>query len=391
MSVDYALWRWRTPARISRGLCYVLVASGAEVPEVESLDVERYRALLSTAFPAWAADDGTATFTCDLQPTAILLQTYRDTQEAVFRWFLDLAEQEGLEFFDPQAEPITNADKHELERRSAAVAEGEEARRLRRELPGLLTLADANDPRALVELGNRYSFGDGVAHDLSRAFLLYLRAAELGLSDGMFNVAACYRLGEGVAKDLAAAATWYERALENDKIFAPFALGELYSRPDGLPNDTAKAIAYFQIALENGHQDARRELRRLGALPPLDPATPVTERIGHIAYSLPQLELVEIRCSRSLSLPSSAGPRNTDHTPSLPAHDHTALLTRSPRSSPTVIAVVLRWSWQSPFLSLELVTVSQVRRACHCAREAGLLVPSRCSGPHTAVRPGASA
>jgi TPR repeat protein len=208
---------------------------------------------------------------CELLPTAIHLQAYSDTGDEVLDWFLAFAERERLEFFDPQTEEITTADATGLKLRLAAATAAEREYRLRRDFPELLERANSKDPRALVELGNRYSFGDGVARDLEQAFSLYLRAADLGFSDGMFNVAACYRLGEGVAKDLAAAAAWYERALQDDKVFAPFALGELYSTPDGLPNDTVKAIAYFQIALDSGHQDARRELRRLGALPPLNP------------------------------------------------------------------------------------------------------------------------
>ena len=104
----------------------------------------------------------------------------------------------------------------------------------------------------------------------------------------MFNVAARYRLGDGVEKNLLKAAKWYERALVKDKFFAPFALGELYSTPGGLPPDNEKAIAYFQIALANGHQDARRELRRLG---------------GHSATS------TALKANRGLSLLSSGKPR----------------------------------------------------------------------------------
>jgi hypothetical protein len=54
MSTDYAFWKWRGRARISRGLCYLLVAEGAELPEVELLDVDRYRELIAKRFPTVA-------------------------------------------------------------------------------------------------------------------------------------------------------------------------------------------------------------------------------------------------------------------------------------------------------------------------------------------------
>ena len=278
MSNDYAFWKWRGRARISRGLCYLLVAEGAELPEVELLDIDRYRELIAKRFPSWGADDDFLPISCQLLPTGICLQTYANTPTEVLQWFVDLSEADSLEFFDPQREAISEQDKRDFHARLTAIEQAETAARWQKDINHLLARAEASDRKALVELGNRYSFGEGVQQDLARAFSLYLRAAEAGSADGMFNVAACYRLGDGVEKNLLKAAEWYERALVEDKFFAPFALGLLYSTPGGLPPDNEKAIANFQVALANGHQDARRELRRLGALPPLPPGPPRSKR-----------------------------------------------------------------------------------------------------------------
>jgi hypothetical protein len=267
MSNDYAFWKWRGRPQISRGLCYLLVAEGADLPEVELLDIDRYRQLIATRFPSQGADDP-LWIGCQLLPTGICLQTYASTPTEVLQWFIDLSEADSLEFFDPQREIISEQDERDFHARLAAIEQAQKTEWWQKDLPRLLARAEASDPKALVDLGNRYSFGEGVEQDLARAFGLYLRAAEAGSTDGMFNVAACYRLGDGVEKNLLKAAEWYERALVEDKFFAPFALGLLYSTPGGLPPDNEKAIVYFQVALENGHQDARRELRRLGALPP---------------------------------------------------------------------------------------------------------------------------
>jgi hypothetical protein len=69
MSNDYAFWKWRGRARISRGLCYLLVAWGAELPEVELLDIDRYRELIAKRFPSWEADDDPLPIFCQLLPT----------------------------------------------------------------------------------------------------------------------------------------------------------------------------------------------------------------------------------------------------------------------------------------------------------------------------------
>jgi len=271
MSTNYAFWKWRGSARISRGLCYLLVAEGAELPEVELLNIDHYRELIAKRFPSWEADDDPLPIDCQLLPTGISLQTYASTPPEVLQWFVDLSEADSLEFFDPQNEAVSEQDKRDFHARLRGVEQAEAAAQWQKDLNHLLARAEASDPKALVDLGNRYSFGEGVQQDLARAFGFYLRAAESGFADGMFNVATCYRLGEGVEKNLLKAAEWYERALVTDKFFAPFALGELYSTPGGLPPNHEKAIAYFQFALANGNQNARRELRRLGALPPLPP------------------------------------------------------------------------------------------------------------------------
>lgn len=240
MSNDYAFWKWRGRARISRGLCYLLVAEGAELPGVELLDIDRYRELIAKRLPSWEADDDPLPIDCRLLPTGICLQTYANTPTEVLQWFVDLSEADSLEFFDPQSEAISEQDKRDFHARLTAVEQAEAAAQWQKDLNHLLERVEASDPKALVDLGNRYSFGEGVQQDLARAFCPYLRAAEAGSEDGMFNVAACYRLGDGVEKNLLKAAEWYERALVKDKFFAPFALGELYSTPGGLPPDHEK-------------------------------------------------------------------------------------------------------------------------------------------------------
>ena len=43
-----------------------IVAEGAELPEVELLDIERYRELITKRFPSWEADDDPLPIDCQL-------------------------------------------------------------------------------------------------------------------------------------------------------------------------------------------------------------------------------------------------------------------------------------------------------------------------------------
>ena len=54
--------------------------------------------------------------------------------------------------------------------------------------------------------------GRGVAQDLSKAFEWFLKAAENGDTDSMYNVAECYLHGRGVAQDLSKAFEWRSKA-----------------------------------------------------------------------------------------------------------------------------------------------------------------------------------
>ncbi len=274
MSIDYAFWKWRGEPSISRGLCYLLLGHDAEIPEVETLDTDRLQALISDAFPELEDSGAEPTFECNVYPTGLALETYSDTPDRVFEWFFELARREGLVVFDPQSEEVSDADSEACRSRLAAVRAAADAHRWRGELPALAARAEEGNPRAIVELGNRYCFGEGVERDLERAAELYARAADLGHADGMFNLASCYRLGEGVDADIETAIRWYRRAMAEDRLFAPFALGEIYAAGEGLPSDRQRAIKYFRIAREHGHQDAPRELRKLGALPPLPSSAP---------------------------------------------------------------------------------------------------------------------
>lgn len=270
MSIDYALFKLDPGCSIEVGLAYLLASGNVDSAELQKLDVQKLRDQIGAAFPGlFDAKKNDLGFQCQLTPQAVLLETYNSTPDDVVLWFQELALKEGMKFFDPQCERVTKRDEAEFNIRILDTEKDDELFKAAQEMPQLTARAKSGDAHALFLLGNRFSFGEGIAIDKRKAFNCYKASANAGDPDGMFNLAACYRFGDGVAKDLHKALEWYERAAEIDKIFAPFALGEIYKNGEGVPVNLEKAIEYFSIARENGNQDAVKQLRKIGALPPL--------------------------------------------------------------------------------------------------------------------------
>jgi TPR repeat protein len=61
--------------------------------------------------------------------------------------------------------------------------------------------ADAGDGAAMVTLGYRYRFGEGVPRDLKKMLHWYRRGADHGDATAIANLAICYQNGEGVKAD----------------------------------------------------------------------------------------------------------------------------------------------------------------------------------------------
>ncbi len=63
------------------------------------------------------------------------------------------------------------------------------------------TAAEAGDSAAMVTLGYRHRFGDGVPLDLKEMLRWYRRSAALGDATALANLAICYQNGEGVTQN----------------------------------------------------------------------------------------------------------------------------------------------------------------------------------------------
>jgi TPR repeat protein len=297
VSDSLILWRSRPGSKRSRALIYLVLSEGLPCDGVEPFNSEPFELELDTTCPGWRNGEGEASLTLDITATALQATISTGPRGERARELLAaLAARHGLEIFDPRKDRISPKD----ERAAATYIANLTAVAKREEIEVWRRAAEGGDPNAMNELGNAYSFGEGVREDAAIAAQWYARAAALGHTGAMINLAECYRRGEGVAQDAASTARWFERAGDAGNIEALVRLAELYRTGDGLPRDPARAVTFleraareeqqvsvfmlaeiyergeagardlerakelYRIALANRHPEARVRLRRLG-------------------------------------------------------------------------------------------------------------------------------
>ena len=81
------------------------------------------------------------------------------------------------------------------------------------ELKKLIEKANAGDPEALNNLGDRYYCGcDYLSEDKVKAAELYRKSADQGYAEGQYHLGMCYYFGKGVPRDRAEAVKWFQKA-----------------------------------------------------------------------------------------------------------------------------------------------------------------------------------
>ena len=153
----------------------------------------------------------------------------------------------------------------------------------------LISAAEKGSSNAQVNLGVRYSRGDGVARDEAEAFKWFSAAAEQGLATGQLNVGVSYHNGQGVEKDPKKAEQYYLLAANQGSATAAKYLGYLYSDGDLGKRDPAEAAKWLKKAAEKRDKDAAYKLGwiyfRGGILPQKTLDTYfwflIAERLGH--------------------------------------------------------------------------------------------------------------
>ncbi|MBL0936634.1 MAG: SEL1-like repeat protein [Rhizobiaceae bacterium] len=125
--------------------------------------------------------------------------------------------------------------------------------------------AEAGDPKAWFEIGNRYAEGRGVAADMKAAALWYESAAESGLAPAQYRLANMLEKATGVERDVPRAIGLYEQAAAKGNASAMHNLAVLHAMGASGRTDNEAAARNFTRAAELGVRDSQFNLGILAA------------------------------------------------------------------------------------------------------------------------------
>jgi len=128
----------------------------------------------------------------------------------------------------------------------------------------LTPLAVQGQAEAQTIIGQMYHFGNGVTEDDTKAFELFLAAAEQGNADAQYQLAGMYIYG--FVKNVPAldldqeAARWYIAAAVQNHAAAQYSLGLLLIAGTGVIQDNKEGMTWIRRSAELGHLPARNFL-----------------------------------------------------------------------------------------------------------------------------------
>ena len=137
-----------------------------------------------------------------------------------------------------------------------------------------LSLAERNNPAAMINLANMFEQGQGVERDLKKAAEWLRQAADLGDTRGQFQLGMAYEKGMGVERNPQTASEWFRKAAEQGDSTAQFNLGVMLATNYGQgiktssPGQKKEAIKWLEKAKENDHPDAGGFLKLLKTMTP---------------------------------------------------------------------------------------------------------------------------
>ncbi|RIB16908.1 hypothetical protein C2G38_2038178 [Gigaspora rosea] len=124
------------------------------------------------------------------------------------------------------------------------------------ELAKMNTLNNLNSNKnadEIFNLGSSYHIGNCVEKDEHKAFIYYLKSAEMGHIKGILNVGYCYRDGIGIEKDEHKAFTYYQKSAMLEDADRTYIVTMCYEKGVGVEKDEYKAFKYYQKSAEMGH------------------------------------------------------------------------------------------------------------------------------------------
>ncbi|MCJ8309946.1 MAG: SEL1-like repeat protein [Rhizobiaceae bacterium] len=126
----------------------------------------------------------------------------------------------------------------------------------------LVAAASAGDPKALFQLGMRYSDGENVQRNMTESATWFLRSAEAGFAPAQYSIGSLYEKGIGVERDVTKATGWYEKAAVQGNARAMHNLAVIYAmgNPPAVQPNMDTAVEWFQRAAKLGIKDSQFNL-----------------------------------------------------------------------------------------------------------------------------------
>jgi TPR repeat protein len=119
-----------------------------------------------------------------------------------------------------------------------------------------MKLAGKGDPKAQLQIGYQYQYGEGLKKSSEEAARWYRKSADQGNAAAQSNLGSLYEDGQGVKEDWVEAAEWYRKSAEQGAAAGQFSLGRAYQFGIGVPQNRQEAVRWFDKAGDQGHDQA---------------------------------------------------------------------------------------------------------------------------------------
>jgi TPR repeat protein len=103
----------------------------------------------------------------------------------------------------------------------------------------------------------RYTRGEGVDVNFTKAVEWWQRAAQKGDPSAQSNLGSMYKLGRGIEQDYVKAVSWWKKGAQQFDAGSQFNLGLMYHYGNGVDQDFNEAIKNYKCASDQGVDRAR--------------------------------------------------------------------------------------------------------------------------------------
>ncbi|MGI9363572.1 MAG: peptidoglycan-binding protein [Rhizobiaceae bacterium] len=126
----------------------------------------------------------------------------------------------------------------------------------------LIAAARGGDPKALFQVGMRYSNGEDVNRNMTEAAKWFTQSAQSGFAPAQYSVGSLYEKGIGVERNVSQALDWYEKAAVQGNARAMHNLAVIYAmgNPPTVQPNMDTAVDWFKKAADYGIKDSQFNL-----------------------------------------------------------------------------------------------------------------------------------